>query len=141
MPSVTDFTTWAGLAALGVTQLGVFARVSNSVAVNARRLDEMERWQREKSIDRKELESVKEGSLNASAELHLRIAAVEREGKESAKILSDLRIDVARIPEQLRRQDDVRELHHKAVEHAIAGLKQMIYGVANKVGVITSPDL
>ena len=160
-----DIATWLGIGLSILTMVGLYLKqrdeaakrdqaMSEAIAVNARRLDNMERWQAEKSIDRKELVAVDEkGEARADAlresfaaahrEHDMRMVVMEREAKDNAKTLGELRLELARIPEQLRGQDNIAQMRHEATAHSMANLKQMIMALARKQGVLvpSEPDL
>lgn len=145
MADIGQAPLWIGMALTGATlglgQLAIFVKFSNSVAVNARRLDVMEDWQKTKSCERAELEAVEAKAHAECVAMSEKMAAeltgfdgqvkeLKNDLKETTKTLGDVRMDIARIPEQLKRQEQVQDLHHEAVKHTLANLKMMVQAIA-----------
>lgn len=141
MADVAQAPIWIGIALTGATlglgQLAIFVKFSNSVAVNARRLEAMEEWQRTKSIDRGEVEAAEARShaeyLAISDKLTSEMSGFDTQVrdlrvdlKETTKTLGEVRMEIARIPEQLKRQEEVQGLHHEATKHSLANIKMMV---------------
>lgn len=59
-------------------------------------------------------------------ELDKRVGKVEGDMEGVARSIADMRVEMARIPEQLSMQGKIAELQFKAVDHSINGLKQVI---------------